>query len=766
MFENIYNLSLDTSSKFTFLFICNNSFNDIKNVCKMFIKSRIYILGNNFKNLNEFKKDIQDFDNRIYLIENLNTISKEKLDIIHIDLDVNTLNIFGEMDIFLLHIKYCNVKVQHKSIDNKKETYSTINQHLTNYYPFKSLTNINTDLENQCILYENKFHNDPIFPGIRLTLHEQTNIRGKPKEYILHTINLLNKFTNAKNILEIGSVRSKMNHDITEFNPRCCNDGHSTYFWNEYTTADIYTVDIDRRCKSIIDNDIRLKGVHSYTQDAIEFAKNFDKKIDLLFLDAWDVNPGSPYAEKHLEIYNILKNKLSDNCLILIDDTDVGGGGKGKLIIPQLIKDNFKLLVNKRQTLFIRNNYNLEKIIIETEYEKLVKRLPFKKVGKPLVFKNYSENISINNHNYTIFTDNRTKSSRIDVHNYKIGDLHRPWYFYGSKNREMSNTNTNNISLIYDIKDKVLYPNKQKIGITGFYYNINHYKCYTNLFTKDEQYELVICEKHFSNNANTLKFKNCELDDLRVFEGLHRVVSLSEINKHIFAKIYYSYNIDLPNIDIKKHYNSIYTKDLWNIYKNKFNRNSMLPWFKLEQFSNLASLPKYNILSKCMDFIQGLNITLNKGIDIGCAEGAYTYLFSKILKVKHMIGLDSEPARIIRGYLAKYYYNLQNIDFRTDLLESYNYDEYDFVSCLSVTHHLNNPMQIMEKICKNKKIIILENRIKKNTANQKKNINDVSSIKDFIDETFTERLSKKVNMSFKLIGNTGDRYFYVLFKTE
>ena len=49
--------------------------------------------------------------------------------------------------------------------------------------------------------------------------------------------------------------------------------------------------------------------------------------------------PSIPYAEKHLEIYFILKDKLADNCLILIDDTDVGSGGKGKLIIP-LRSDN------------------------------------------------------------------------------------------------------------------------------------------------------------------------------------------------------------------------------------------------------------------------------------------------------------------------------------------------------------------------------------------------------------------------------------------
>ena len=216
------------------------------------------------------------------------------------------------------------------------------------------MTNININSQFEDVIYENKFHKNPIFTKIDLTYNEQTFIRGKPREYILHAINLLKKYTDEKIILEIGSIRSKMGHDIQEFNPNCCNDGHSTYFWKKYTNADIYTVDIDSRCKNIIDTDNRLIGVNSFIDDAIHFSKTFDKKIDLLFLDAWDVENNSPYAEKHLEIYNILKDNLAKNCILLIDDTDIGLGGKGKLLIPVLIQNGFKCIFNKRQTLFIR----------------------------------------------------------------------------------------------------------------------------------------------------------------------------------------------------------------------------------------------------------------------------------------------------------------------------------------------------------------------------------------------------------------------------
>ena len=132
--------------------------------------------------------------------------------------------------------------------------------------------------------------------------------------------------------------------------------------------------------------------------------------------------------------------------------------------------------------------------------------------------------------------------------------------------------------------------------------------------------------------------------------------------------------------------------------ERSFDKDIAQPWFKLSDFKNLELTPKYNILMECIKFAKSLDIKIDNGLDIGCAEGAYTYLFSNKFGVSNMTGLDSEPARIIRGYLAKYFFNLKNINFRTDLIENFKYDNYDFISCLSVTHHLKDPMKTMEKI--------------------------------------------------------------------
>jgi FkbM family methyltransferase len=294
----------------------------------------------------------------------LDTIIKlfniKNVDIVWMDLQGAELLALKGLGDHLRNIKYIHTEINHHPIYDGQVLFNEIDNYLINYFSFNRLTEINNSFVFEDAIYENKFYKDPIFDGIDLSYDQQTYERGKPREYFLYTINLFNKYTDHKIILEIGSIRNRMNHDIESINAVCCNDGHSTYFWRKYTRADIYTVDIDKNCKNIIDSDDRLKDVNATTDDAISYAKSFDKKIDLLFLDAWDVFYSSEYAEKHLEIYTILKDKLSDNCLILIDDTDIGNGGKGKLIIPQLIKDGFQCLVNRRQSLFIRltNNRN------------------------------------------------------------------------------------------------------------------------------------------------------------------------------------------------------------------------------------------------------------------------------------------------------------------------------------------------------------------------------------------------------------------------
>lgn len=188
--------------------------------------------------------------------------------------------------------------------------------------------------------------------------------REKPYRFIIFTIELL-KSTGGKRILEIGSARQPISHDITCHDYLCCNDGHSTALFAA-SGLELDTVDINPNVTNISLGILKKYSTKICTAtccDGIDYIKKYNKKIDLLYLDAWDVDiPESP--KKHLEAYLAAKNIMNDGCLVLIDDTDVDfckdeivparsfPGGKGRLLSEILIKDGYSIVFTGRQTLF------------------------------------------------------------------------------------------------------------------------------------------------------------------------------------------------------------------------------------------------------------------------------------------------------------------------------------------------------------------------------------------------------------------------------
>jgi hypothetical protein len=193
----------------------------------------------------------------------------------------------------------------------------------------------------------------PLYHRAELTPDEQFHHRGKPLPYLLAATQLVREF-GLKTIVEIGSMRQPMHHALSSFNPLCCNDGHSTAHF-AHTGAEVFSVDADPRCAALLQPLAReFPNLHVVTDDGLHFLSGFDRSIDLLFLDAWDVIAGIPYAENHLEAYRRAAPHLAPTCLVQIDDTDLMNGGKGRLVIPQMIRDGFELLTWGRQALLVR----------------------------------------------------------------------------------------------------------------------------------------------------------------------------------------------------------------------------------------------------------------------------------------------------------------------------------------------------------------------------------------------------------------------------
>jgi len=180
-----------------------------------------------------------------------------------------------------------------------------------------------------------------------------TRRRHEPKEYIKATLKLF-KAKKGKTIIEIGSMRNPLNHDLKSGHCNSCLCGHSTLWW-ALSKAEVYSVDIDDKSYNITKNACKsYSNVRVVKQDGIDFLKKFKKPIDLLFLDAWDVNPKTNYAEMHLDAYLAAKDKLHEGSMILIDDTDIANGGKGRLLRPVATKDGWEIIFTGRQTLFIK----------------------------------------------------------------------------------------------------------------------------------------------------------------------------------------------------------------------------------------------------------------------------------------------------------------------------------------------------------------------------------------------------------------------------
>lgn len=193
----------------------------------------------------------------------------------------------------------------------------------------------------------------PLYFRATLTLDEQVRQRGKPLPYLVILTRLVAEY-GFKTIVEIGSVRQPMRHAMNAFDPVCCNDGHSTFFLAA-TGADVFTVDVDPACAVFLEAaKSEYPNLNAFTGDGITFLKDFDHEIEILFLDAWDVIAGTDYAEKHLEAYRIALPKLAKRCLVQIDDTDILNGGKGRLVIPQMIRDGFDLVTWGRQAILVR----------------------------------------------------------------------------------------------------------------------------------------------------------------------------------------------------------------------------------------------------------------------------------------------------------------------------------------------------------------------------------------------------------------------------
>ena len=188
--------------------------------------------------------------------------------------------------------------------------------------------------------------------------------RDMPYAYLRKAIEELQVRCDNKTIVEIGSMRSPCNHDLDKETCDACSDGHSTAM---FARTNFHFITIDINPESVRCAREAVKGYpmsYSLQADGIEWLQtNMPNSIDLLFLDAWDLDlPES--AEKHLEAFKAAERLLNDKSLVLVDDTDldrINGeyfqtlqtvGGKGALLAPYMQEKGWHIVFNGRQTMW------------------------------------------------------------------------------------------------------------------------------------------------------------------------------------------------------------------------------------------------------------------------------------------------------------------------------------------------------------------------------------------------------------------------------
>ena len=139
--------------------------------------------------------------------------------------------------------------------------------------------------------------------------------------------------------------------------------GCSMIEWTQRTAATaVHAVDLDPdRIEEIRKAMGMLERVHPVVADGMQFLRDFEGDIDLLYLDFWipdppDATVGTGRADAYLTCYENARERLAGTSLILIDDTDHVSPWKHTRIIDRARADGFYPLWMGRQTMLKRDS--------------------------------------------------------------------------------------------------------------------------------------------------------------------------------------------------------------------------------------------------------------------------------------------------------------------------------------------------------------------------------------------------------------------------
>jgi len=161
---------------------------------------------------------------------------------------------------------------------------------------------------------------------------------------------------NGKIIVETGTQRQ-----VDDWGAGCSTSALGKFMSEFSPESHLYSVDISS-LNLKISKELCCQNYQSYIswheQDSITFLKNFNNKIDFLYLDSYDWFEHEPQlTECQTHQLNEMKaaiDKMNTKSVILLDDNDLPGGGKTKLTKDYLSKNDWICLLDLKQSVWIR----------------------------------------------------------------------------------------------------------------------------------------------------------------------------------------------------------------------------------------------------------------------------------------------------------------------------------------------------------------------------------------------------------------------------
>jgi predicted O-methyltransferase YrrM len=126
-----------------------------------------------------------------------------------------------------------------------------------------------------------------------------------------------------------------------------------------FDAGHLWTVDISEQSLAVARQETAkvAQRISYVQQDSLEFLANFDRPIDLLYLDSWDWFPNEPQLtqcqEHQLKELQAAYPKLEPSSVILLDDNQLPGGGKTRLTKVFLREQGWHCVLDYQQSLWV-----------------------------------------------------------------------------------------------------------------------------------------------------------------------------------------------------------------------------------------------------------------------------------------------------------------------------------------------------------------------------------------------------------------------------